>query len=107
MHRYATALAMALITMLTLAVSASLTPGNAAGGGFAPYCGARINGAAGYQMCYRCTSQCYGPNFRNLAAERCYKPGPFCDPGAIPPRIVACMAACVNASEATRHKSRQ
>jgi hypothetical protein len=105
MHEHAavTALAIALITMLSLTVLASLTPANAR---FTPYCGARINGAAGYQMCGRCTHQCYPPPIgRNLAAERGCKPGAFCDPGAIPPSIVACMATCVNASEATRRKS--
>jgi hypothetical protein len=107
MHKYAalTGPALALITMLTLAVSASLTPADAR---FTPYCGARINGAAGYQMCRHCVQKCGGSNVDpyGYITPSC-KPGAFCDHNVIPPDIVACMATCVNASEAIRRKSRQ
>jgi hypothetical protein len=90
--------------MLVPALSASLTPANA--GPFTPYCGARINGAAGYQMCGHCIQQCYGGQ-SPLAAiylenlRRC-KPGAACDLLVIPTDISVCMATCVNAKRAAR-----
>jgi hypothetical protein len=99
MHKYAalTVLALALITMLTLAVSAALTPANAKGFGYGPHCFARIYGVAGYRICAQCIHQCrYG------SLQHC-KPGAFCDYSVIPPDVVACMAICVNAKETAQH----
>jgi hypothetical protein len=83
MHKYAaaTALVIALITMLTLTVSASLTPANAQG----RFCG------------------CYGkPRAFIFEMLRRCKPGAFCDLNVIPPDIRACLAKCKAEKEAAR-----
>jgi hypothetical protein len=92
MHKYATATALAitLITMLTLAVSASVTPANAANTG---WCGAG--------PCHdKCMRRC-GDSIR-ARRLRC-EPGAFCDIFVVPPDIRACIATCRQAKEATRH----
>jgi hypothetical protein len=77
--------------ILALAASASLTPANARPLVYGPHCFARIDGVAGRRICAQCTSQC-----RYVGANL-----------VTPPDILACMATCVNAAEATRRKSSQ
>jgi hypothetical protein len=72
--------------MLTLAVSASLTPANTA----TPY---SMDGCYG-RNCH-CSYQCYGkPGTLYSAILRGCKPGAFCDRNVIPPDIHACLATC-------------
>jgi hypothetical protein len=88
MHKCAApaALAIALsITMLTLAVSASLTPANAGGG----FCG-----NYGTQGIYcHCDRQCWADAFRRHAPLMTV----FDDK-----KLQACLSTCVNAAEAAR-----
>jgi hypothetical protein len=91
MHKHAalTALAMALITMLTLDVSAT-----------------QVSAAWSDDRCYgrncHCSYQCYGkPGTLYLAKLRRCKPGAHCDTLVIPPDIHACLATCM-AEKASR-----
>ena len=90
MHKYAapTALAIALnITMLALAVSASLTAANAQ-----KWC---VTGPCNDKCMVRCGDSTYA------RVLRC-KPGAFCDIFVVPPDIRACKATC-KAKEAAKH----
>jgi hypothetical protein len=79
---------------LVLAVSASLTPANAA----TPY---SMDGCYGRNC--RCSYQRYGkPRTLCFAILRRCKPGAFCDRNVIPPDIHACLATCMAAQEAAR-----
>jgi hypothetical protein len=76
--------------MLTLAVSAPLTPANAGGNaGYGPHCFARIDGLAGRRICVQCIRQCH---LKYSVSHDM----------ALPPDVLACMATCVKASEATQ-----
>jgi hypothetical protein len=105
MHKYAalTALAIALnITMLTLAVSASLTPTNAASISCGNYFDSGVTGSWPICLCLgRCSLK--PPQW---GIGRC-KPGAFCDPNVIPPDIRAdiraCSVKCMAAKIATQH----
>jgi hypothetical protein len=92
-HKYAAliALVIALITMLPLAVSASLTTAEA-------LVSQRKNGDGCYGRDCHCSYQCYGkPGTLNLAKLRRCKPGAFCDLIVIPPDIHECLARCMAA----------
>jgi hypothetical protein len=91
MHKYAavTALAIALITGLTLAVSASLTPANAARG--IPLF--KCNGAGACR--WKCTTGLW-----NTAT---LWDGTRNPPGSCPPLLQACMATCAAAKTAAQH----
>jgi hypothetical protein len=97
MRKYAalTALAIALITMLALAVSASLTPANAA----ATYCGVYFHSGGSWPICL-CLWRCSVDAGTTTPLRPQGRP-------AIETKRQACEATCVNASEATRRKSRQ
>jgi hypothetical protein len=90
MHKYAapTALAIALnITMLALAVSASLTPASALTGGGNRPCGPGLSKCACYFQCY------------HAIGER----GPFPDYNKPSPAVAACEAKCMAAKKAAQH----
>jgi hypothetical protein len=90
MHKYAAATALALITMLTLTVSASLTPANAGGG----FCG-----NYGIQGIYcHCASHCWSDAGHEVAVTAAGAPW-----RAFEKKKQACVAKCVNAAEAARH----
>jgi hypothetical protein len=94
MHKYAavTALAIALITTLALAVSASLTPANAG----AIWCGGRYFHSGGSWPICLCLGRCrVDAGHDNAIAAAGARP-------AIETKRQACEAKCVNASEAAR-----
>jgi hypothetical protein len=96
MHKYAapTALAIALnITILALAVSASLTTANAMPGSGNRPCGWPDSGAQTGTLKCACYFQCK----RAPLPEGCGRFGCHYKP------IAACMAKCVAAKEAARH----
>jgi hypothetical protein len=99
MRKYAaaTALAIALITMLTLTASASQTTPGA-------LVSQRKNGDGCYGRDCHCSYQCYGkPGTLNLAKLRHCKPGAFCDLIVIPRDIHECLATCMAAQKAAQH----
>jgi hypothetical protein len=92
MHKHATALAIALITMLVLAVSASLAPAHAAVG-LLFKCNAGI-----YPGLHYCNSNCQTELWNTINLWD----GARNPPGRCPPLLQACIAKCVAAKEAAR-----
>jgi hypothetical protein len=94
MHKYAavTALAIALITMLTLTVSASLTPANARFS-FPPF---KCNGAKATHCMWKCENELWST--ANLWD------GTRNHPRSCPPSLQACIATCAAAKNAAQHE---
>jgi hypothetical protein len=98
MHKYAALTALALITMLTPAVSASLTPAKAGPVAWPALDDRRCGGGI---YCH-CRLQCSSGNRSYEVYRRC-KPGAFCDINVVPSDIRACLAKCDAAKTAARH----
>jgi hypothetical protein len=99
MHKYAAAiaLAIALITGLTLTVSASLTPANAAHSLRPPF---MCNGA---DIWHRGPLHCMGKCERELWSTANLWDGTRSHRGSCPPSLQACIATCVTAKTAAQH----
>jgi hypothetical protein len=97
MNKYAavTALVIAIITGLALAVSASLTPAHA-NVGLLFKCCAGIYPGPHY---YDCNSNCLTEVWNTIKLWD----GARNPPGRCPPLLQACITTCVKAKEATQH----
>jgi hypothetical protein len=80
--------------MLALAISASLTPANAHGGSFTPFCGPPRT-HSGVNCTGKCTTELW-------SSARLWD-GTRNPPGSCPALLEACVAKCVAAKTATQH----